>query len=631
MNTTSQHEVDPVEAWLKALDTWYTGIASNSHFQERVYYQFEPSDSGSHLNCTVTLTPSRTQPVELSVPEPTTEAQKVDDKNRSKSTNTTSLTNQRPALATLLPTRDEARGRVVVRPQPKIAPPTSGTPVSSQLSDVDKSALRAPKDINRIAVSDFKTAQSYSFNIDNRLAGYSFKVASSSALNQDLLKLLVLGSPPSKSDECVYAATTLTPEMLNANACFQTESGLYGILLRAALVAKVTGSKANLALYINRLEELRSLFGEAGALPLSFTQRAQLTHMLWRLLDEVRETAPVIPAELQSLPGDVKRCLTGPARMGLSTISDVTWYGWNFSLPAWISKHIVALTRCGHLLAYGAFASLLLLALHPGLDFSGGTASQWLAQLSIWRTQYLPDGATLAIAFAAGAGVIYALTTRRLTMPERVALSINDKIEEVLDSTLADLMKANMDVQIGRLGRGEPPGLIPENVARKLDAAFSLKDMVNSYESTVRARRRHVAAEVSKAQHIRLESHQRLRNAALGVTASFVLLEIGGRIQDHRDLQAGTDAFSYAYWLERGNKIATSTNLPAPLSDIAVTTLDCARTEIVQQHPPSPECLNEWRDSALASSSQLLFLVFLIAMLMFVVRVIRRVDQPDAS
>ncbi|WP_228468596.1 hypothetical protein, partial [Achromobacter denitrificans] len=172
--------------------------------------------------------------------------------------------------------------------------------------------------------------------------------------------------------------------------------------------------------------------------------------------------------------------------------------------------------------------------------------------------------------------------------------------------------------------------LIPESVARKLDDAFSLKELVNSYESTVRARLRHVAHEVRKAQNIRVESHQRVRNAALGVTASFVLLEIGSRIQDHRDLQAGTDAMSYAYWLHRQGPAATAAGNPAA-EGAPTAILDCARNEIVQHQPSSSECLDQWRESSLASSSQLLFLVFLIALIMFVVRVMRRASNEDAS
>jgi hypothetical protein len=618
-----------IETWLKTLDDWYTDIANNSHYREQVYCHFERSDSSeASMTFSVVLTPTSQQTEPATLPELPATPLPVTNKDRQKPSRTSALNNDRPAIAALLPTRAEARGRVVVKAQSRPATPEIPPDKNTQANK----PAREIKEENRSNTSDFKAVQTYNFNIDNNLAGYSFKIASSSALNEDLLKVLVLGPPPTQSNACVSLPAMLSPEMLKSDPCFNTEGGRYGILLRAALVAKVTGSKANLALYINRLEDLRALFREASKLPLSLSQRATLTRSLWRLLDEVRESDPVIPADLKTLPETLRQQLSNPSKIGRSTLSDLAWYGWNFRLPYWISKHISALTRCGHLLAYAAFASLLLLALHPALDFTNGAMSHWLAQLSLWRSQYLPDAATLAITFAASAGAIYALATRRLTMPERVALSINDKIEEVLDSTLADLMKANMDVQIGRLGRGEAPGLVPESIARKLDNAFALKDMVNSYESTVRARRRHVAAEVGKAQHIRLESHQRLRNAALGVTASFVLLEIGGRIQEHRDLQAGTDSFSYFYWLKSDNRIegtaAKQGETPAVTN---VKTLDCARTEIAQQQPASPECLTEWRDSALASSSQLLFLVFLIAMLMFIVRVIRRVDQPNAS
>jgi hypothetical protein len=622
MNVRPAAEAKPVEQWLEALQAWYADIAANSHYQERVYCYFEKDDADPRMDFAVVLTPTPAQaaaaPAEAPAAPPAAR-----DENRSKPARTASLSNNRPAVADLLPSRSEARGRVVVRRPPQGESQASAKP--ENISPAADTAARVSKSQDRANVSEFKSAASYSFNIDNNLAGYSFKIASSSALNEDLLKLLVLSAPPKEAGDCVSLVATLSRDTLDSDPCFRTEGARYGILLRAALIAKVTGSKANLALYINRLEDLRALFGQVGALPLAVSQRAQLTRALWRLLDEVRETSPVIPSEMQALPDEIRRSLASGSTSALSKLRDVLWYRWNFTLPVWISKHIAVLTRGGHALAFGAFAALLLLSLHPGLDFTHGMLASGIARLTQWRTQFFPDAATLAIALACAAGAVYAFSTRRMTMPERVALAINDKIEAVLDSTLADLMKANMDVQIGRLGRGEPPALTPESVARKLDVAFAMKDMVNSYESTVRARRRHVAAEVSKAQHIRLESHQRLRNAALGVTASFVLLEIGGRIQDHRDLQAGTDAMSYFYWLERGK---TAPNAPSA-DPAALTTLACARTEVVQQQPPSPECLDQWRESALGASSQLLFLVFLIAMLMFAVRVIRPVDKPE--
>ncbi|MVW79106.1 hypothetical protein [Bordetella sp. 02P26C-1] len=618
-------EAQAVAQWLATLEAWYAEVASNSHYQERVYCYFETGANAGQMDFAVALSPTpadvAAQPAEPAAATPPPETRE----NRSKPTRAASLVNNRPAVANLLPSRAAARGRVVVR-RPARTDLNAPTSPESHKS-IAPTPARVTRETQHPGLNDFKSADSYnSFNIDNNLAGYSFKIASSSALNEDLLKLLILSAPPKETNDCVSLVASLSRDILSSDPCFCTEGARYGILLRAALIAKITGSKANLALYINRLEDLRALFGQVGVLPLSTTQRAYLTRALWRLLDEVREAAPVIPAEMQNLPGELRRRLSEGNRSPARDLGDLLWYRWNFTLPVWISKHIAALTRCGHTLAFGAFAALLLLSLHPGLDFTPGMLAPWLAGLTHWRTHFLPDGATLAIALASAAGAVYAFSTRRMTLPERVALSINDKIETVLDSKLADLMKANMDVQIGRLGRGEPPALTPESVARKLDAAFAMKDMVNSYESTVRARRRHVAAEVSKAQHIRLESHQRLRNAALGVTASFVLLEIGGRIQDHRDLQAGTDAFSYLYWLERGKLDA---NAPTATPETPITTLDCARTEVVQQQPPSSDCLNQWRDSALASSSQLLFLVFLIAMLMFAVRVIRPVEKPD--
>lgn len=620
----------PAAKWLDELSLWYTGIAENSHYQEKVYCYFDSAAGKPDLNFAVVLEPTPAAADKAPESEPTAPARRLPAENTSKRTAEQSATVERSNLKNLLPTRAEGRGRVALR----ALPPAVRAP-KDEAQDArpgDNKALPQSQSAGGAEVSDFKSSAARSFSINNTPVDYAFHMASSSALNEDLLKLLVRSPPPKDAPNCVSLAVSLSPETFKQDPCMQTEAGRYGILLRAALMAKVAGSKGNLALYINRLEDLREMFGKAEELPMPAIQRARVVRALWDLLEDVRETAPVIPDKLRQLPDELRAVLTGPARITPGGLADLAWYRWNLSLPIWISKHVTRLTRLGHLFAYAAFASLLLLSLHPALAPAAGGFADWLGQVAAWRSRALPDGATLAMAFAAAAGAFYALTTQRLTMPERVALSINDKIEAVLDSAIADLMKANMDVQIGRLGRGEPPGLIPESVARKLDDAFSLKELVNSYESTVRARLRHVAHEVRKAQNIRVESHQRVRNAALGVTASFVLLEIGSRIQDHRDLQAGTDAMSYAYWLHRQGPAATATAAGNPAAEGAPTAiLDCARNEIVQHQPSSSECLDQWRESSLASSSQLLFLVFLIALIMFVVRVMRRASNEDAS
>ncbi|SSW68540.1 hypothetical protein [Achromobacter agilis] len=616
----------PVTKWLDELADWYRGIAENSHYQEKVYCYFDLASDKPDLKFSVVLEPTPAAGDKAADGEPPAKEERSPAENTTKRAAELPATIERSNLKNLLPTRAEARGRVALRALPA-AVRAPQNEAKSATPDGNK-ALRMPQEAGGATVSDFKSTAARSFSINNTPVDYAFHMASSSALNEDLLKLLVRSPPPANSPNCISLAVSLSSET-RQDPCLQTDAGRYGILLRAALVAKVAGSKGNLALYINRLEDLREMFGKAEELPISAIKRARLMRSLWDLLEDVREKAPVIPGALRQLPTELRPALTGSPRVRLRDLGDLAWYRWNLTLPVWISKHVARLTKLGHLLAYAAFASLLLLSLHSALAPVDGAFADWLAHIAAWRSRALPDGATLAMAFAAAAGVLYALTTQRLTMPERVALSINDKIEGVLDSAIADLMKANMDVQIGRLGRGEPPGLIPESVARKLDEAFALKELVNSYESTVRARLRHVAHEVRKAQNIRLESHQRVRNAALGVTASFVLLEIGSRIQDHRDLQAGTDSMSYAYWLHRQDGAAAAGSPHAVAAPSAI--LDCARTEIVQQKPSSPECLDQWRESSLASSSQLLFLVFLIALLMFVVRVMRRGGNQDAS
>lgn len=618
---------EALEKWLAALDEWYAGIEANSHFQARAHCYFEKPGAGAPLKFAVVLTQTPAESASTAAPStPEAPTAQTALENAVKPVGDRTPTNARPKLQGLLPTRSEARGKIVIRrPAADSAPEPEQEPTLQAKVRKQPAATAAE---SKRAASDFNSSVSYRFDIDNNLAGYAFHIASSSTLNEDLLELLVFAPPPPPSKTVhVSLAASLAPELHQQEPGLQTDAGQYGMLLRATLVAKVASSKGNLALYINRLEELRSMFDRTEAVGSSKCHKARLVRALWRLLEDMRETSPVVPKALQHLPSELKtRLQTSMVRP--SDLGNLAWYAWNVSLPNWVGKRAGRLTKLGHGLAFGAFVSLLLLSLHPGLAPGGGALTQWLEHIAVWRSQVLPDGATLAVIFAMAASAVYAMTTQRLTMPERVALSINDKIETVLDSTIANLMKANMDVQIGRLGCGEPPGLIPEGVARKLDEAFALKELVNSYESTVRARQRHVAHEVRKAQGIRLESHQRVRNAALGVTASFVLLEIGSRIQDHRDLQAGTDTASFAYWLYRKQPFA-QTDGEAPLAPAPAVMLDCARKEVVQHQPPSPECLEQWRESALTSSSQLLFLVFLIALLMFAVRVMRRSNHSD--
>ena len=633
MSQSSSNTVPPVEKWLQSFDAWYSDIEQNHRYQESAHCYFELDETSQpFLNVTIVLTKTPSKRPETDAPAtPAPE----DEENKSKQSEGSTVDNEphkrinseSHKLVKLLPTREEvAQGRIVVR-LPQAAPPATQAEATVP-GDAVQGNKPAPEGRlpDQTIVQDFKSSVGHSFNIDNALAGRSFRIASNSALNQDLLKLLVLDSRPTPSPDITITPAILSPERLWQEPSLQTEGGRYGILLRAALLAKVTGSKANISLFINRLEDLRALFAQAEHLELPLWKKAAIVHSLWMLLEEVQETDPVIPESLLHLPATLRHLLTDTKPLPFQQRwRHVLWYRWNRTLPTRISQHIHLLTRGGHVLAYAAFVSLLLLSVHPSVAPISDALAGLFSTLAHWRATLFPDPAALAITLATAAGLTYALTTHRLTLPEKVALTINDKIETILDSTLADLMKANMDVQIGRLGRGEPPGTTPEGVARKLDEVFSLKELVNSYESTVRARRRHVAEEVGKAQRIRLESHQRLRNAALGVTASFVLLEIGSRIQDHRDIQAGTDTLSYIYWLERRG----ADGVRPPSSDpsrVPEAMLDCARTEIIEQRPPSPECLDQWRENSLASSSQLLFLVFTISMLIFFVRVMRRND-----
>ena len=641
MSLAPSDHAQGIENWLKSLDQWYCGIEDNSHYLESAYCHFERGDDGNtYLNATVVLQATQTRSEQSADSIVATETQEPDQENRQKATDSVPVTNERPRLLTLLPSRAEAaQGKVVVRQPPKATtPPAQDKPAADS---EDKKSPAQTSQTQKETVSNFINETNPRFNIDNNLAGRSFKMTENSALNRDLLELITLGRPPASSERCILIPIVLSSDKLKQEPCLQTDAGRYGIMLRSALLAKVTGSKANLSLYINRLEDIRALFSQAERLKLSRWQAAAVHRSLWKLLnetqlwklrDESHAAVQVIPKSLKMLPAQLRNMLTDPVPKPLSRKwSDLLWYRWNRTIPAWISDNERKLTLSGHVMAYGAFVSLVWLSLHAALAPDNGIITSLIHQLVIWRSYLMADNATIAIALATAAGLIYALTTKRLTLEERIALSINDKIEAVLDSILADLMKANMDVQIGRLGRSEPPGGIPESVARKLDEVFAMKELVNSYESTVRARRRHVAEEVGKAQRIRAESYQRLRNAALGVTASFVLFEIGSRIQDHRDMLAGTDPYSFSYWMSRRNagntthaSVADTGNAPAITAPEAI--LDCARTEIIEQRPPSPECLDQWRDNALGSSSQLLFLVFLISMLIFFVRVSRRDD-----
>ena len=687
-----------IENWLASLKTWYQEINENSHYRESAYCDFERTDEGqTYLNATIVLqaTPVRLPERGKADHSPVTSGQ--DEENRATKRPVVGVTNDRPKLVNLLPTRAQAaHGKIIVRQ------PVKTDSDSEAIAGIDVPPARkgvSPTANNGLnSTTDFNTTVGERINLGNDLALEKSKGSESSTLNHHLGKLLVLRRPPVEAPGITHIPIVLCSDHLKNEPCLQTDAGRYGILLRAALLAKVTGSKANLSLYINRLEDIRALFAQADTLGLSLWQKAALSRALLRLLEETRlwvqpdktevsESAeheteykstrhPIIPETLNNLPDHLRKLLKGKTIDQSSPISPVAfwraktslpskrrmsvllwqrlkrrvpilaWYHWNRTVPDWVNMNEVRLTLTGHMLAYGAFASLIWLSLHREAIPEVVLSLPGMHQLLAWRASALPDTAALAVGLAIAAGLIYALTTKRLTLEDRFALTINDKIETVLDSILADLMKANMDVQIGRMGRGEPPGTIPESVSRKLDEIFALKELVNSYESTVRARRRHVAEEVSKEQRIRVERNQQLRNAALGVTASFVLFEIGSRIQDHRDLIAGTDPYSFSYWM---SKRSSNNDAPGPLTDGASnsgtkgahentgtlanapqTTLKCAYTEIKEQSPASPECLSQWRDNALGSSSQLLLLVFVMAMLIFFVRVIRRGTSQES-
>lgn len=658
-----------IDEWLELLKAWYREINENIYYRESAYCDFKRTDDGkTYLSATIVLRATPASLLERAQGDHSPVDAAQDEQNLATKLTHVDVTNDGPKLVKMLPTREEAAyGKVVVRKLSETASretapsPPSGTGTSNQ----QKNKALSPKGNDRLnATSDFNTTASERINLGNDLSHEK------STLNHDLSKLLVLRSPPAEESGVRHIPIVLDADQLKNEPCLQTEAGRYGLLLRAALLAKVTGSKANLSLYINRLEDIRALFARADALKLSSWQKAALSNKLFVLLEgthlwvqsdknpetdsksHVRDSkndseadggsdhapeykeAPhqIILDELDQFPSNFRKCLP-----------TLAWYHWHRTVPALVNNNATRLTLTGHILAYGAFASLIWLSLSGEALSDSMFSLPGMHYVPVWLIDRMPDPALLAIALAVLAGLVYALTTKRLTLKDRFALTINDKIEKVLDSILADLMKANMDVQIGRIGRGEPPGTIPESVSRKLDEIFAMKELVNSYESTVRARRRHVAEEVSKEQSIRLERNQRLRNAALGVTASFVLFEIGSRIQDHRDLIAGTDPYSFSYWMSRrqknGNGQGTSVDAANPAqanatqgeTETAVyepqTTLKCAYTEIKEQSPPSPECLDQWRGNALGSSSELLFLVFLIAMLIFFVRVIRRDDS----
>ncbi|OZI70866.1 hypothetical protein [Bordetella genomosp. 12] len=634
---------DSLARWLDDLAKWCDGFSLHSHFLERVHCFAEADERGvEQANFAVVLSAmpfsGGAQPgAALGSQAPSTE-------NANKRSDSARLINQRIPAKDELFTRERAAERIQqgeAAAQPAFVEKAATPLPQGQSGKKRPRAATGEPALSLDRAKDFKRTDRIRISAISGDEGAAI-------LNEDLLARVRLEPPPPDSAFDHVQLASAACRALMWDASLQNDAARYGIVLRATLLAKVAGSKANLALCINRLEDLRQLIQRAQTLPdISTLLRARLLRELCDLLEQlfdykyddagnswregVPDAVPVIPEHCQKLPQDFKSAMNTASGLRWRDLRTLAWYAWRAWLPEQIKHGRVQtlVTGLGHASALGVFLSLLWLSVHPVLaPFEGATGV--LTRLSAWQAPF-GDGAIWAVIFGVLACACYALGTQRLSLQERVAISINDQIENVLNRALADLMKANMDVQLGRMGRSEPPGLIPEESSRKLDEIFALKELVNSYESTVRARLRHVAAEARKAEDIRQESQQRLRNAALGVTASFVLLEIGSRIQDHRDLQAGTDAFSFAYWLRNPGAAAAAGPEGLPTARAPAAMLECARHEVELHQQPSPECLDQWRDSSLASSSQLLFLVFLIALIMFVVRVMRRGGGPDAG
>ncbi len=698
----SNHGSLTVTAWGDKLDKWRDGVKENCGYEEEVWIYTEVVEGTRQCRFKVTLKPVDISTRKPGGPESGSESEPPNPANDI--TKQDQVLKSNPMDSSVHRVNDDNREGIY-------SPKNANIQASNQRganTGVEGSKKSARASVVKPERIDFEQEVEALATIQKKDPSSAVSLRESAnrlIRNQDLAASLRFYLPLNDS-----LITDELPAILTQDATLHSKAGIYGIVLRAALMGKVSCAKANLTLYINRLEVMQSLLvnveslvhngassarddkrpakesvfsspgpgseglgytekaqrDEAGpgthaSVPIKLAHRAYLMHSVWKLINEmgvddkyisesirkrIADGRPLIdalltPGDQQRTsapePSDEKKHVNAPTpRNSVDSIRGLTlrealtarlWYFSRVTLARRVEKNNSMLTKLGHGFAFAAFASLLML--------SWGKTNFWAAQdllggMVVSVLNRLPDGAGAAIIFAAVACCFYAITTQRLIMRDRAALLVNEKIEAALDASLADLMKGNMDVQIGRLGHDEPVSPIPEHLARRLDEAFAFKEMVNSYESSVRARLRHVAQAVGKAERIRADSQQRIRNAALGVTASFVLLEIGGRIQNHRDLLAGTDPQSYAYWLHRDSGSVHAGEGAAP-AHVPRTSLDCARTEIIEQLPASSACLNEWRESALSSSSWLLLLVFFIAMVLFAVRVLKPSSNNSLS
>ena len=291
----------------------------------------------------------------------------------------------------------------------------------------------------------------------------------------------------------------------------------------------------------------------------------------------------------------------------------------------WQAYAVLSKYRSGLVISFGAITAvtIALLALAVFLVGYAPDMSNALAELVDVRVALLLG---LFWIFA-----LWAVAWANTPLNHLPKITAHQYLTARLNAALTHLAATNMNVQIGNidkfartLGNYSP---LPEGYIRHLDSLLETKEAINSFESTIRARMRHVEAEVQEeaAEHAKLT--RRLRGAAVTVGASFVVLEIGQRVQDFRDLRAGTDPKSYFYWLKLTPSDATAAAPGGLQTGTGAGTQAAANAEPVTpaaalnacvEGAPT-RCLADWRGQELQSSTQIVLATLIVAVIFFAV------------
>lgn len=219
-------------------------------------------------------------------------------------------------------------------------------------------------------------------------------------------------------------------------------------------------------------------------------------------------------------------------------------------------------------------------------------------------------------------------------LPKQVELLHRRWVHRMLSSAVTELVTSNSDSVLGKTGKwnhvaGYSP--VPEAEIRRLDDELRVKEAINSFESTIRARIRNVDDTLRSVEESRHESFERLKSGALGITASFLVFEVGERIQTQRDLNAGHGQKAFKAWMSMGGSEGTSAHPGtggtqggvAAIPALGCPAFDAGSVVPITEIPHTDACLQAWLDADRQSSLELVLVTIVISIIIVVLRTFR--------